>query len=235
MHYGAKSKFFYNNFLYLHKNFMDNYDKVFEQNKEWVEKTTSSDPDFFKKIYEGQNPDYLYIGCSDSRVPANEITGLDIGDLFVHRNIANQVPPNDLSSHSVLQYAIEILKVKHILVCGHYGCGGVHEAMQPHSYGELDNWLRNIRDVYRMHFDELDSIKNEEDKYDRLVELNTLEQCVNIIKTSQFQQSYIKNKGPIVHACIWDMRTGFLKDLNFQLEKELIQVQKIYNLTENKF
>ena len=204
------------------------YEKIFELNKEWVKTKDSS---FFKEIYEEQNPDYLYIGCSDSRVPANEITGLDIGDLFVHRNIANQVPANDLNSHSVIQYAIDVLKVKHIVVCGHYGCGGVHEAMQPHSHGELDNWLRNVRDIYRMHFDELDGIKDEEKKYDRLVELNVIEQCVNIIKTSQLQKSYLKNKTPIVHACVWDMRTGLLKDLNFNFEENLKEVQKVYKLS----
>ena len=204
------------------------YEKIFELNKEWVK---TKDPSFFKEIYEGQNPDYLYIGCSDSRVPANEITGLDIGDLFVHRNIANQVPANDLNSHSVIQYAIDILKVKHIVVCGHYGCGGVHEAMQPHSHGELDNWLRNVRDIYRMHFDELDSITDEEEKYDRLVELNVIEQCVNIIKTSQLQKSYLKNKLPVVHACVWDMRTGLLKDLEFDFEHCLKEVQKVYKLS----
>ena len=213
---------------------MESYNKIFELNKEWVEKTTKNNSKFFKELYKGQNPEYLYIGCSDSRVPANEITGLDIGDLFVHRNIANQVPANDLSSHSVIQYSIDVLKVKHIVVCGHYGCGGVHEAMQPHSHGELDNWLRNIRDVYRMHFDELDSIENEVEKYDRLVELNVIEQCINIIKTSFLQQSYLKNKRPIVHACVWDMRTGYLKDLEFDFETNLKDVQKVYNLENLK-
>ena len=213
---------------------MDRYEKIFELNKEWVKKTTEGNSDFFKKISEGQNPDYLYIGCSDSRVSANEITGLDIGDLFVHRNIANQVPANDLNSHSVIQYAIDVLKVKHILVCGHYGCGGVHEAMQPHSHGELDNWLRNIRDIYRLHFDELDSIIDEEKKYDRLVELNVIEQCINIVKTSQLQKSFLKNNLPIVHACVWDMRTGLLKDLDFDFEAHLKDVQKVYNLETNK-
>ena len=213
---------------------MEQYEKIFELNKSWVKETTLKNPDFFKELSQGQNPNYLYIGCSDSRVPANEVTGLDIGDLFVHRNIANQVPANDLSSHSVIQYAIDVLEVKHIVVCGHYGCGGVHEAMQPHSHGELDNWLRNIRDIYRMHFNELDNIKNEEEKYDRLVELNVIEQCVNIIKTSQLQQSYLQNKRPIVHACVWDMRTGLLKDLKFNFEAHLKDIQKVYNLENQK-
>ena len=213
---------------------MSRYEKIFELNKEWVDKTTNDNPAFFQELSQGQNPDYLYIGCSDSRVPANEVTGLDIGDLFVHRNIANQVPANDLSSHSVIQYAIDVLEVKHIVVCGHYGCGGVHEAMQPHSHGELDNWLRNIRDIYRMHFDELDGITDEIKKYDRLVELNVIEQCVNIIKTSFLQQSYLKNNTPMVHACVWDMRTGYLKDLNFDFDAHLKDVQKVYNLEKGK-
>lgn len=213
---------------------MDRYEKIFDLNKEWVDKTTKNSPEFFKELSQGQNPDYLYIGCSDSRVPANEITGLDIGDLFVHRNIANLVPSNDLSSHSVLKYAIDVLKVKHIVVCGHYGCGGVHEAMQPHSHGELDNWLRNVRDVYRFHFDELDSIKDEEKKYDRLVELNVIEQCVNIMKLSFLQQSYLDRALPLVHACVWDMRTGYLKDLEFDFDLHLKDVQKVYNLENLK-
>ena len=209
---------------------MDTYKNIFDLNKEWVAEKTRNNPDFFKKIYKGQNPEYLYIGCSDSRVPANEITGLDIGNLFVHRNIANQIPPNDLNSHSILQYAIDVLKVKHILVCGHYGCGGIHEAMQPLSSGELDNWLRNIKDVYKMHFDELEVIDNEFVRYDRLVELNVLEQCNNIMKTSYLQRSYIKHKQPLVHACVWDMRTGLLKDLEFNFIAKLREIQKVYDI-----
>ena len=212
----------------------EKYKQIFEDNKKWVDKINQEDSDFFTEISKNQNPEYLYIGCSDSRVPANEIMQLGIGDLFVHRNIANQVPANDLNSHSVIQYAINALEVKHIIVCGHYGCGGVHEAMQPHSHGELDNWLRNIRDVYRWHFDELEIIENEENKYDRLVELNVIEQCINIVKISQLQQSYLKNKRPIVHACVWDMKTGLLKDLDFDFEKNLKEIQKVYNLENDK-
>jgi len=209
---------------------MDGYKKIFDLNKEWVEATKQNNPKFFKSIYKGQNPEYLYIGCSDSRVPANEILGLDIGDLFVHRNIANQIPANDLNSHSILQYAINVLGVKHILVCGHYGCGGIHEAMQPLSSGELDNWLRNIKDVYRKHFDELEAIQNEFERYDRLVELNVLEQCENIIKTSYLQKSYLEKKQPLVHACVWDMRTGYLKDLEFNFVAKLREIQKVFDI-----
>lgn len=209
---------------------MDIYDEIFENNKKWVEEKTNRDKSFFENLYKEQNPHFLYIGCSDSRVPANEITGLDIGDIFVHRNIANVVSGNDLNILSVLQYAIEVLQVNHIVVCGHYGCGGVKAAMQKKSYGLLDNWLRNIRDVYRFHEDELKSITEEKKKYDRLVELNVLEQCTNVIKTSYLQKSYIKNKYPIVHGWVFDMESGYLKDLKIDFENILKKIRELYNL-----
>jgi carbonic anhydrase len=209
---------------------MDIYKQIFENNKKWVEEITNRDKSFFENLYKEQNPHFLYIGCSDSRVPANEITGLDIGDIFVHRNIANVVSGNDLNILSVLQFAIEVLQVNHIVVCGHYGCGGVKAAMQKTSYGLLDNWLRNIRDVYRFHEEELNGIKNENQKYDRLVELNVIEQCINVIKTSYLQKSYLKNKSPIVHGWVFDMKTGFLKDLNINFEEILNKVRELYNL-----
>lgn len=211
---------------------MDKYKQIFEYNKKWVKDKTNSDKDFFENLYKEQNPEYLYIGCSDSRVPANEITGLDMGDLFVHRNIANVVTNADMSMLSVLQYSVEVLKVKHIVVCGHYGCGGVHAAMQEKSYGLIDNWLREIRDVYRIHSDELNSISDDDQKFDRLVELNVLEQCINIIKTSILQQSYIKNGFPIVHGWVYDMKNGYLKDLNIDFKAILKKIQEIYNLSE---
>lgn len=211
---------------------MDKYKQIFEYNKKWVKDKTNSDKDFFENLYKEQNPEYLYIGCSDSRVPANEITGLDMGDLFVHRNIANVVTNADMSMLSVLQYSVEVLKVKHIVVCGHYGCGGVHAAMQEKSYGLIDNWLREIRDVYRIHSDELNSISDDDQKFDRLVELNVLEQCINIIKTSILQQSYLKNGFPIVHGWVYDMKNGYLKDLNIDFKAILKKIQEIYNLSE---
>lgn len=209
---------------------MDKYKKIFEHNKKWAENKTTIKKDYFSNLYKVQNPEFLYIGCSDSRVPSSIITGLDLGDIFVHRNIGNIVPNNDMNILSVLQFAIEVLNVKHIVVCGHYGCGGVKAAMEKKSYGLLDNWLRNIRDVYRLHSDELKTIENEDKRYDRLVELNVFEQCTNIIKTSYFQKSYIKNKFPEVHGWVYDMKTGYLKDLNIDFLNILKKVQEIYNL-----
>jgi carbonic anhydrase len=209
---------------------MDIYNQIFDNNKKWVEEKTNQDKSFFENLYKEQNPHFLYIGCSDSRVPANEITGLDIGDIFVHRNIANVVSGNDMNVLSVLQYSIEVLDVRHIIVCGHYGCGGVKAAMEKKSFGLLDNWLRNIRDVYRFHENEMKSIKDEKQKYDRLVELNVVEQCINVIKTSYLQKNYLKHKYPVVHGWVFDMKSGYLKDLNIDFENILNKVRELYNL-----
>ena len=203
------------------------YDKIFELNREWVE---SKDDKFFENFYNEQNPEFLYIGCSDSRVPAETITGFDVGDLFVHRNIANLVSNNDLNTMSTIQYAVEHLKVKHIIVCGHYGCGGVKSAMQQESYGLLDSWLKNIRDVYRHHYTELKQIENDDEKYDRLVELNVIEQAENVIKTSCVQKSYIKNGFPTVHGWVYDMKIGKLNDLDIDFDEILKKVQLVYKL-----
>ena len=211
----------------------EKYLKIFDDNKIWVEEKINSEKDFFHRHYEAQNPDYLYIGCSDSRVPADEITGLDMGDLFVHRNIANMVPNNDVNTMSILQYAVEVLEVKHIVICGHYGCGGIKAAMQPHSYGVLDSWLRNIRDVYRFHKLELDNYEEEEAKMDRLAELNVEEQCMNVIKNASIQEAYIRKGTPHVHGWIYDMRNGILKDLEVNFEGMLKKVQEIYNLEDD--
>jgi len=209
---------------------MDKYKQIFEYNKKWVENKTAVNKDYFSNLYKVQNPEFLYIGCSDSRVSSSRITGLDLGDIFVHRNIANVVSNNDINILSILQFAIDILKVKHIVVCGHYGCGGIKAAMEKKSYGLLDNWLKNIRDVYRLHSDELNGIPDENKRYDRLVELNVVEQCINIIKTSYLQKSYIQNKYPEVHGWVYDMNTGYLKDLNIDFLNILKKVQEIYNL-----
>jgi carbonic anhydrase len=209
---------------------MDKYQEIFEKNKKWVEAKVLDNQDYFSSMSLGQNPDILYIGCSDSRVPANTITGLDMGDIFVHRNIANIVSNTDMNVLSVIQYAVEVLQVKYIVVCGHYGCGGVRAAMLSKSYGLLDNWLRNVRDVYRLHSDYLNSIEDENLRYDRLVELNVIEQCINIIKTSYLQKSYIANKYPTVHGWVYDLNTGFLKDLDINFKEILKKVQEIYNL-----
>lgn len=210
--------------------YMDKYKQIFEYNKKWAEEKLLGEKDFFANLYKEQTPDFLYIGCSDSRVPANVITGLDIGDLFVHRNIANVISNSDMNAMSVIQFAVEVLKVKHIVVCGHYGCGGVKASMTNISYGLLDNWLRNIRDVYRLHESELKNIKDEEKRYDRLVELNVIEQCTNVIKTAYLQKSYLKNKYPVVHGWVYDMKSGYLKDLKIDFENILNKVRELYNL-----
>ncbi len=210
----------------------DKYKQIFERNKAWAEDANKKDKDFFKNMYKQQQTEFLCIGCSDSRVPANTITGLDIGDLFVHRNIANVVSNNDMNLMAVIQYAVEHLKVKHIVVCGHYGCGGVQAAMKQESYGLLDHWLKNIRDVYRIHYDELEAETDETKRFDRLVELNVLEQAENVVKTPYVQESYIKNGYPTVHGWVYDMRNGKLMDLNLDFEQELKEVQKVYKLEE---
>lgn len=210
---------------------MGAYEDIFEHNKNWVKSRTESDPHFFEKLAKEQHPDYLYIGCSDSRVPANEIMGLDAGEVFVHRNVANLVNNVDLNVMSVLNYAVRHLHVKHIVVCGHYNCGGVKAAMTPVDMGLLNPWLRSIRDVYRLHFDELDAIKDEHARYNRLVELNVIEQATNIIKTAAVQLSYAENEYPIVHGWVFDLGTGHLKDLNIDFKATLKDIQKLYNLT----
>ena len=166
-----------------------NLDKVFKNNEKWVQDKLDLNPNYFDELSQGQNPDILYIGCSDSRVPAESMMGLMSGEMFVHRNIANMVISVDLNVMSVVNYAVDHLNVDHIVVCGHYGCGGVKAAMEPKDLGILNPWLRNIRDVYRLYKGELDSIKNEEKKYERLVELNVIEQCTNLVKTAAVQKS----------------------------------------------
>ncbi|ATA89333.1 carbonic anhydrase [Capnocytophaga stomatis] len=210
---------------------MPTYQCIFENNKKWVEKKRGENVNFFKELAKTQNPDFLYIGCSDSRVTAEELMGLGPGEVFVHRNIANVVNTLDMSSTAVIQYAVEHLRVKHIIVCGHYGCGGVKAAMQSKDFGLLNPWLRTIRDVYRLHQTELDNIQDEELRYQRLVELNVLEQCLNVIKMACVQESYLENKFPTVHGWVFDLKTGRLIDLNINFEEVLSEVQKIYNLT----
>jgi carbonic anhydrase len=191
----------------------------------------AKDADFFEKLASDHTPEYLYIGCSDSRVPANDIMGLDPGEVFVHRNIANVVANNDLNVMAVIEYAVAHLGVQHIVVCGHYNCGGVKAAMQPKDMGLLNPWLRNIRDVYRLHQAELDGIKNEHDRYNKLVELNVQEQAINVIKTAVVQKSYLEKKFPLVHGWVFDLETGELIDLNINFTEKLKDIQKIYNLT----
>lgn len=210
-----------------------NFNKIFENNKLWIEKKLGEDADFFKKLASGQAPDYLYIGCSDSRVTAEELMGVGPGEIFVHRNIANVVNTLDMSSTAVIQYAVQHLKVKHIIVCGHYGCGGVKAAMTPQDYGLMNPWLRNIRDVYRLHQTELDAITDEHKKYNRLIELNVQEQCINVVKMAVVQERYILEQYPIVHGWVFDLETGKIIDLNIDFEKILKDIQKVYDLTNS--
>ncbi len=209
------------------------YERIFENNKEWVAKKLGEDADFFKKMSEGQSPDFLYIGCSDSRVTTEELMGLKPGEVFVYRNIANMVSALDMGAISVVNYAVTYLKVKHIIVCGHYGCGGVKSAMIPRNFGILNPWLRNIRDVYRLHKDELNAIDCENERYKRLVELNVQEQCINVIKMACVQERYIEEHYPIVHGWVFDIETGNLIDLNVDFENILKDIQKIYDLTDS--
>lgn len=204
-------------------------EKIFENNKKWVQNKLKIDADYFKDLSKGQNPDILYIGCSDSRVSAEELMGVAPGDVFVHRNIANMVSNTDLSAMTVIEYAVKLIKVKRIIICGHYFCGGVKAAMQSKDLGILNPWLRNIRDVYRIHKDELNLIKNEEARYNRLVELNVQEQCVNTIKTAAVQKA-IRERGLTVHGWVFDIHTGQLIDLQIDFPSILNEVMEIYHL-----
>lgn len=206
-----------------------NLDKVFENNEKWIQEKLSVDKNYFEELGKGQNPELLYIGCSDSRATAEELMGAKPGEVFVHRNIANMVISIDLNVMSVVNYAVNQLKVKHVIVCGHYGCGGVKAAMQSADLGILNPWLRNIRDVYRIHADELNAITNEEKKYERLVELNVKEQCVNLIKTAAIQKAF-RERGLKVHGWVFDIHTGKLVDLKIDFEKYLEDIMQIYHL-----
>ncbi len=208
------------------------YEQIFENNKQWVASKTATDADFFKKLALNQTPEFLYIGCSDSRVTAEDLMGLQPGDVFVHRNVANLVNATDLNVMAVINYAVRHLGVKHVVVCGHYNCGGVKAAMQPKDLGILNPWLRNIRDVYRLHKEELNAIKDEGQRYDRLVELNVQEQCVNVIKLASVQQQYVQNGYPTVHGWVFDLKSGLLKDLKINFVEILHGIQEIYNLTD---
>jgi carbonic anhydrase len=208
------------------------HDRIFANNRAWAEQKSAKDPGYFAALAEGQAPEYLWIGCSDSRIPAEQITGLEPGQAFVHRNIANLVVNTDLNVMSVVNYAVRHLGVKHIVVCGHYGCGGVKAAMTPKDLGLLNPWLRNIRDVYRLHEAELDTYDDDTKRYERLVELNVIEQCRNIIKTAAVQQSYLENEYPIVHGWVFNFQNGLLKDLEINFESVLADIQKIYDLTK---
>ncbi|WP_417354796.1 carbonic anhydrase [Flavobacterium sp.] len=204
--------------------------KVFENNKEWIAKQLKNSSSYFDSLAKGQSPEILYIGCADSRVTAEEIMGLEPGDVFVHRNIANMVPNSDLNVMSVINYAVDFLKVNHVVVCGHYNCGGVKAAMESADLGILNPWLRNVRDVYRLHKAELNAIEDEDKRYDRLVELNVQEQCINVIKTAEVQRA-INNRNLTVHGWIFDLRTGNLVDLKIDFQAITKGIADIYRIT----
>jgi carbonic anhydrase len=206
-----------------------NIKRIFKNNQEWVQSKLNIDSNYFNNLSKGQNPDILYIGCSDSRVTAEELMGVSPGEAFVHRNIANMVPNTDLSAMSVINYSVLYLEVKHIVVCGHYYCGGVKAAMDSKDLGILNPWLRSIRDVYRTHRHELSEIKDEELRYKRLVELNVQEQCINVIKTAEVQKAY-RERGITVHGWVFDIHSGKLIDLKIDFSKILAEVMEIYRL-----
>ncbi len=189
------------------------YKKLLRNNKNWVVKQLKANPEYFEELAKGQSPDYLWIGCSDSRVPANQITGTHPGDIFEHRNIANMVVHSDMNLLSVLSYAVEVLKVKHIIVCGHYGCGGVLAAMGNKQFGLIDNWLRHIKDVYRLHYKELDAIKDEAQRARRFVEVNVMEQVLDLSKTSIIQNAWKKEQPLHIHGWVYDIHDGIIKDM----------------------
>lgn len=202
---------------------------VFENNKAWIQKKLNYNKDYFKDLVKGQNPEFLYIGCSDSRVTAEDIMGVQPGEVFVHRNIANLVNNVDLNVMSVINYSVRHLKVNHVVVCGHYYCGGVKAAMQAKDLGILNPWLRNIRDVFRIHKDELNAIKDEDARYNRLIELNVQEQCVNLIKTAAIQEAH-KERGLLVHGWVFDVQSGELIDLKINFSRILNDIMEIYRL-----
>lgn len=189
------------------------YKSLLDNNKVWVSKNLEKDPEFFNRLANGQQPPLLWIGCSDSRVPANEIIGAQPGEVFVHRNIANMVIHTDISMLSVLDYAVNVLNVKHIIVCGHYGCGGVQAAMGNKNIGLIDNWIRHIKDVYRHHATELNSIDGEKDRFNRFVELNVVEQVFDLAKTSIVQGAWKKKKELHIHGWVYDIADGLINDL----------------------
>ena len=208
------------------------YEQLLENNKEWVEKSLALDPNFFADLAKGQTPPLLWIGCSDSRVPANEIIGAKPGEVFVHRNIANMVVHSDMNMLSVLDYAVNVLKVKHVIVCGHYGCGGVKAAMGNMSVGIIDNWIRHIKDEYRLHDKYLNSIEDETERFNAFVEINAKEQVYNLAKTSIVQSAWKNGQDLMLHGWVYGLNSGFVTDLNVNIASndELDEVYQLSNL-----
>jgi len=209
---------------------MDTLDHLLENNARWAEKMKAKDAEYFSRIYDVQTPKYLWIGCSDSRISANMTMGLKPGELFVHRNIANVVVHTDMNCLSVIQFAVEALGVEHIIVCGHYNCGGVKAAMENVRFGLINNWLRHIQDVIRTHEPLLDAIEDEHERLSRLCELNVLEQTLNVCETTFVQDAWEKNQDLTVHGWIYDLREGVLKKLGIHLENN----EQLESLRQNK-
>jgi len=193
---------------------MSTINHLFENNKLWADKINKEDPLFFQKLSQQQSPKYLWIGCSDSRVPANELLGMQPGEVFVHRNIANQVIHTDLNCLSVIQFAVDILKVEHIIVCGHYSCGGINAAFDNQSHGLIDNWLRHIKDVYRFNKEQVDKVHDKTERMNLLCELNIIEQVANICNTTVLRRAWLSNQNITVHGLVYNLQDGILKDLN---------------------
>ncbi len=209
------------------------YEELLQGNRDWVKSELDQDPDYFRKLAAGQEPDVLWIGCSDSRVPANEVTNTRPGQVFVHRNIANVCVHSDMNMLSVLDYAVNVLKVKHVIVSGHYGCGGIAAALSNKQFGLIDNWLRHIKDVYRLHSHELDRITDEAKKLDRLVELNVVEQVYNLCKTTIIQNAWREREDLEIHGWVIDLKTGLVKDLQVTA-KSSENLGTVFKLDESK-
>lgn len=210
---------------------IDFYKKILDNNKKWVEDNLKSDPDFFNKLVDTQTPPLLWIGCSDSRIPANEVIGAQPGEVFVHRNIANLIVHSDMNMLSVLDYAVNVLKIKHIIVCGHYGCGGVKTAMGSSSIGILDNWIRHIKDIYRLRKRELEAIEDEKERFDRLVEFNVKYQVLNLAFTSIVQSAWKNGQELAVHGWVYELNSGYVKDLGVSFSSyDDIKTNSVYKL-----
>jgi carbonic anhydrase len=216
---------------------MEYYKQLLANNKKWVASKLEKDPEFFLKLAEGQHPPALWIGCSDSRVPANEITGTQPGEIFVHRNIANMVIHTDMNMLSVLDYAVNVLEVEDVIVCGHYGCGGIRAAMSDQQFGLIDNWLCHIKDVYQKHEEDLEQIYDLTKRENRFVEFNVMEQVIDLSKTSIIQNSWQKRGGPNLHGWVYDIRNGIIKDLEVTL-RDKTEIPLVYRFkvkSENSY
>lgn len=207
------------------------YQSMLDGNKKWAEDQVVKDPNYFNKLLKGQKPPVLWIGCADSRVPANQVINADPGDVFVHRNIANMVIHSDMNMLSVLDYAVNILKVKHVIVCGHYDCGGIVAAMSNKQYGLIDNWIRHIKDVYRFHKEEMDSIKDAQKRLDRMVELNVYEQVQDLAKTSIIQQAWACGQEIHLHGWVYSLEDGLVRNQNCTI-KNSIEIEGVYQVEE---